>query len=467
MGEETTSLRFGFNRSIRVTTRGDRLTSNAGALLLRELDDRLGVTAWLSDKLHDPRDAERVRHEIPELLRTRILLMALGHRDQGDADLHRLDPALRLAVSESAGVTPLATDGGLASQPTLSRLIDTLSIPSNLHWLNGALMESALRAGRATGKLSRGTRAIIDIDSLPVEVHGHQAGSEWNGHYGVRCYHPLAAMLGDTGHWLGMELRPGNVHTADGVRDFLAPLLSRIAVATGEKPRVRADAGFPCEDLLSWLEARDTEYVFRVRNNSALDALARSLLVRPPGRRPKEPREWVYELSYKAGSWKAARRVVLVVQERIDELFLHHFFLVTNASAKDWPADRLLADYRQRGTMEARLGELNSALMPALSCTQRGAEPTQDRSAVEFRNAATLVLFGLAYNLAHTARTVLAGSTREPFSLGRLRRRLLAVGGLITVSARRATLAINTRAAALWTAFVRALGRLVPIPARA
>lgn len=79
------SLRFGFNGSIRVTTRGDRLTSNAGALLLRELDDRLGVTAWLSDKLHDPRDVERVRHEMPELLRTRILLMALGHRDQGDA----------------------------------------------------------------------------------------------------------------------------------------------------------------------------------------------------------------------------------------------------------------------------------------------------------------------------------------------------------------------------------------------
>jgi hypothetical protein len=467
VGEETTALRFGFNGSIRVATRGDRLTSNAGALLLRDLDDRLGVTQWLSEKLHDPRDAERVRHEMPELLRTRILLMALGHRDQGDADLHRRDPALRLAVSEAAGITPLSEDCGLASQPTLSRLIDTLSVPTNLHWLNAALIESALRAGRATAKLARGTQAIIDVDSLPIEVHGHQAGSEWNGHYGIRCYHPLVAMLGETGHWIGVELRAGNVHTADGVQDFLAPLLNRIALATGAKPRVRADAGFPCEGLLSWLEARGNDYVFRVRNNSVLDEMATPFLVRPPGRRPKEPREWVHELNYKAGSWKAARRVVLVVQERADELFLHHFFLVTNGTAKDWPADRLLADYRQRGTMETRLGELQSVLAPALSCTQRGAERSEDSSAVEFRNAATLVLFALAYNLAHTARSVLARSSREPFSLDRLRRRLLAVAGLITISARRATLAINTRVAALWAAFARALQKLVPRPARA
>ncbi|MGE3175266.1 MAG: IS1380 family transposase [Planctomycetota bacterium] len=455
MGEETTGVRFDFNGSVRVAARGEQLSGNAGAMLLRAVDDAVGVTRQVARDLHDPRSPELIRYGLTELLRTRLQMIALGYRDQGDADLLRRDPVLRLAVSDAAGLSPL-DETRLASQPTMSRLIDTLAIPSNLARLGKGLLEGAVRCGDRGRGLAR-RRATIDVDSFPIEAHGHQPGSEWNRHYGIRCFHPLVAML-DTGHWLGVELRPGNAHTAAGIMDFLQPILEGVERATGEKPRVRGDSGFVSPATLDALEAQGIDYVFRVNNNDVLDRLAKPYLVRPEGRRPKEPREWVHDVEYRAGSWSKPRRVVIVVLERKDDLFLHHFVLVTSASRKDWPAARLLADYRQRGTMEGRIGEMQSVLAPALSCTQRGEDrSTRDPSEVEFRNAATLALFALAYNLAHSARLVHVRATKQPCALDRLRKRLLAVPALVVVSARRATLAVNAKVADAWARFLRTL----------
>lgn len=455
MGEESTGVRFECNGSVRVVARGNQLSGNAGAMLLREVDDAIGVTRELAAGLHDPRDPMLVQYSLAELLRTRLQMIALGYRDQGDADLLRRDPVLRLAVSEAAGMTPLQ-DSTLASQPTMSRLIDTLASPANLARLNQALLDGAVRCGPAGRGLPK-ERVTIDVDSFPIEAHGHQPGSEWNGHYGIRCFNPLIAML-DTGHWLGVELRPGNVHTANGVRDFLQPILAGVERATATKPRLRGDSGFVGAETLDWLDGNGIEYVFRVNNNRALDRMAEPLLHRPPGRRPAQPREWIHELEYRAGSWSEPRRVVIVVQERKDELFLHHFVLVTNASKRDWPAERLLADYRQRGTMEGRIGELQSVIAPALSCALRGEDrSTRDTSVVEFRNAATLVLFALAHNLAHSTRLVFERASKNPCSIDRLRKKLLAVPAIVIVSARRATLALNGTAADAWTRFLRCL----------
>lgn len=453
MGEEISSVRFSFNGSVRLAARGEQLSGNGGAMLLREVDDTIGVTKGIAARLLDPRDPLMVQYSMAELLRTRLQMIALGFRDQGDADLLRRDPVLRLAVSESAGLTPLG-ESTLASQPTMSRLIDTLAIPSNLHEINAGLLDGAIRSG-ADGRGLAKERATIDVDSFPIEVHGHQAGSEWNGHYGIRCYHPLIAML-HTGHWIGAELRAGNEHTAAGLLDFLEPLLDRVAAATGHKPRLRGDAGFPSGATLDAIEARGNEYVFRVKNNSALDKLAQPLLKRPEGRRPKQPREWVHDLEYQAKSWQRPRRVIVVVQERQDDLFLHHFVLITNATKNAWSAQQLVDDYRQRGTMEGRIAELQSVLMPALSCTQR-SEGRADPSNVQFRNAATLVLFALAYNLTHSARVVCVRATKIAHALDRLRKKLLVVPALVVVSARRATLAVNAAVADLWARFLVAL----------
>jgi len=115
VGEETTRVRFSFNGPIRVAALGEKLSCNDGAILLRKIDDGIGVTKQLGRRLHDPHNPLMVHHTMTELLRTQLQMIALGFRDQGDADLLRRDPILRVAVSESAGLSPLG-DTTLASQ---------------------------------------------------------------------------------------------------------------------------------------------------------------------------------------------------------------------------------------------------------------------------------------------------------------------------------------------------------------
>lgn len=126
-------------------------------MLLRAVDDAVGVTRQLAQDLHDPRDPALVQHRLSELLRTRLKMIALGYRDQGDAELLSRDPVLRLAVSDAAGLSLLG-DTTRASQPTMSRLIDTLAIPSNLVRLNRALLDGAIRCGGKGLGLEAGTR---------------------------------------------------------------------------------------------------------------------------------------------------------------------------------------------------------------------------------------------------------------------------------------------------------------------
>ncbi len=481
MGEaKPEALHCSFNASVRVEGRGDRLSSEGGVLALRELDERLGLTRWLAEHLDDPRRPDLITHPLVELLRARTYLMAQGQRDQDDADRLRDDPACRLAVSQRRGLSPLepsddeSLPDGLASQPTQSRLVQALSTEENLKTLNRGLFESARRDILA----HRGRRfqnVTLDIDSLPIEVHGEQAGSAYNGHYKVRCYHPIVAMLSETGHWLRAELRPGNVHTADGAADFLLPLIDEVEENIARVARARGDAGFPDEKLLIPLEARNIGYAFRLKTNAVMERLAKPYLHRPPGRPPREPREWFHELLYKAEPWTQARRLVLVVLERPGELFVDHFFLLSNWSEDQLGGKDLLEFYRERGTMESHLGELQSVLAPALSCTSRpkshvGGQPPAKRTTPrdgERANEATFLLYALAYNLANSARRVLnreaPGKDGGGWSLRRLRDAVLRVAVRLTVSARRATIVMNEGSARIWNLLWAGIARLRPV----
>jgi hypothetical protein len=196
VGEEVTLFGAGFNQSLRVEMREERLTSNAGAVVLREAMERLGVVEALTSRLSDPRSPEWITHPLSELLRSSLLLLAQGHRDQDDADLLRDDGVLRLAVSNRRGIGPLMrrqgiegrelsknpeVPDGLASQPTLSRLMRTLSSFGNRQVLREELTALAARRFRATRGGHRQRDLTLDVDSLPIEVHGHQPGSGTTG----------------------------------------------------------------------------------------------------------------------------------------------------------------------------------------------------------------------------------------------------------------------------------------------
>ena len=477
MGETNpTRFSFSFNRSLAFEGRPERLTRDAGALLLRETDERIGLTRRLAARLRDPRDPFFVTHPLVELLRARFYAMALGHRDQDDLDDLRDDPALRLAVSERSGDAPLRepqplVPEGLASQPTQSRLVEALAIPENLAAMDDALFTEAAQDYRRLRRGRRARNGVLDVDSTAAVVHGTQPGSAYNGHYRVTCYHPLVVILPETGALLAVRLREGQVHTSVGLEDLLFPLIERCETEIYQVSSVRGDAGMPSEDLLGGLDRRRVGYAFRLTSNAVLERLAQPLLRRPVGRPPTEPRTWCHELLYAADTWGRERRVVLVVVEVPGELFPRHFFLVTNWTEEQMPGEELLDFYRKRGVMEGHIGDWKSVLRPALPSTSRrkshvrGERPrrvrAQERDGFAC-NEVNLLLYALAYNLANVVRRVTARATRVPWRLRRCRDTLLQVAGKVVLHARRVTVVIRDEVAPLWSAFLETLHRLLP-----
>ena len=478
----------GFNRSIRVESRPDRLTGDAGAIALREIAHRLGLLDWLDDRLRDSRDPDAVVHPLIELVTTQLLLLAQGWRRQDDADRLRDDPALRMAVSTRRGVSPLLPapideDGrplqpqGLASQPTMSRLLRTLSSESNRAVLREAIAVLAGRRIRADNGGRRRREVVLDVDSLPVHVHGHQAGAEYNGHYRDTVYHPLVANLGDDGDLISVKLRKGKVHSADGATDFVLEALDRVERQLCQVACVRVDAGFPSEPLLAALEGRGTHYVARIRKNARLDRLAIPYLLNLPPRDWDEHRTLAYELTYKAGSWSRARRVILVVVQEPGELFPRHFWLLTSYPPRRMSAEQVLARYRRRGKAEGHYGEWMSVLAPALSSTRRTkshhrgepvdkADPSRDPFAC---NEAMLLLHALAYELMHVARCLAERPAGRGRGLTTVRAQLLKIPARVLLHGRRAIVVIPKAAADLWSDLwgqIEGL-RVHPAPARA
>jgi len=423
-----------------------------------------------------------------ELLRTKLILLCQGWRDNDDADFLRHDPGLRLAVSDRRGGAalfpgpdaaghgggrPSRRPQGLASQPTLSRFIDAVAAPQNLPAVHDSPLEAAARRIRAMNRGRRLAQLTIDVDSLPAVVHGHQPGSLYNGHYGERIYHPLIATAGEQGDLLGGRLRHGNVHTADGAEAFVVKMLDQAERRIFVKAHQRMDAGFPSDPLLAALEARRTRYTCRIRKNAVLDRMAQPYLKRPVGRPPCEPRLWTHELQYQADSWSRPRRVVLVVQEKPDELFPHHFWLVTNWPARRLDGPDLLEHYRRRGLAEAHMGELMNVLAPALSSSPRakshyrGQAPRRSAVPVDSfeSNEALLLLNMLAYNIVHSVRCALVRVTRQGWSLGRLREQVLKAGGRLVLGGRRVTVVLSGVGSRYWSELLAWLQRLDPVEA--
>ncbi len=416
-----------FNSSIKVEARAERISSDGGALIFRELDQRLRLVEDLAARLRDPRRPALVIYPLAELLRTRLFTLGQGWRDQDDADKLRYDPAFRLAVSERKGDKPLRQDESesnpnhLPSQPTCSRLIKSLSTEHNRKELQAELLNFT----RKDVQITRGRRlgfAVVDVDSTPIEVHGNQGGSGYNGYYECSCYHPLLAYLAETEDWIGAKLRSGETWSPKGAKEFLLPLLDEVEKHIADQVAVRGDCAFAeGEDNMLALEERrnasgqsaPAPYVFRLKTNSRLEKIADRVIPRAIGKKP-HAQEWAVEIEYRADTWSRPRRVILVIVDRPGEIWRDHFFLVTSWPKGEKDAEEVLKFYRPRGTMENHIGELKNVLCPALSCSER--EPRskkENRTATDQAladqqdsacNEATMLLHLLAYNLANFGR---------------------------------------------------------------
>jgi hypothetical protein len=451
-----------FNRSIKVEATDQRLTSNAGVLLLREADERLQLISSIAEELCDPRAPDRIRYSLTELIRERVYTMSLGFSAQDDVDLLCHDPAFRMAVWDRRGEAVI--DERLASQPTQSRLLGMLTSNSkNLQALQAGLGDSIRR--HVLSMQNRVVRqATIDIDSFPSEVHGGQAGAAYNGHYRRTMYHPLVASFSVGGNYdstreglrlgngfIHAILRQGQVHTAKGMVRFLDHTHQQ-AMRMARHVDYRLDAGLTIGAVLDRMTEKNRRFIGRLKGNSVLDRMAEPHLKRPPGRPPAEGYMKIIELGmYQAQDWRYAQRVILVVIDEPDSetgqlaLFPRHFFLVTNWREQQRSGTDLLEHYRRRGTFEDRLSEFNQAIGAHLSSPN-------------FKeNEATFFLALLAYNLTSICRNELEDAIGGCWDLRRFQQFVLRVGGLCIKKSRRLIMRIAQSAEPLWSRLVRRL----------
>ena len=175
------------------------------------------------------------------------------------------------------------------------------------------------------------------------------------------------ASCGETGDLIDGEIFPGASYGEEG---------AEVDAAGGgplSRASVRLDGWMRKPGLLKGLESRSVPYIARIRKNEVLNRMAKPYLTQPAGDRSPDapPKLWFHELTYQAGTWDRARRVVLVVRERPGELYPDHFWLLTSLSRKRYEAEALLAKYRKRGKAEGHMGELMDVFDPALSSASR------------------------------------------------------------------------------------------------
>lgn len=448
-----------FNRSIKVRSRDDRITSNAGALLLREADHRLGLIETLAKGMHDPRQQEWIRYTLPELLREKIYSLALGYTASDDVDLLAHDAVVRMAVWNRPGERVL--DERLARAPTQSRLLDILSkFKGNLEALRAALSDWVERHLRTAGNDRSVLRGTLDVDGMSIVTHGQQPGSAYNGYYKETIYYPLVAGFTSEGDYDSTRLgdgfvhailRKGNSYSAGGALRFIRKAYRKCSRWAG-KLDVRMDAAFTIGSIMDPLKEDGIRFVGRLKSNDVLERRAESFVSRPPGRPPKEGFECAIELGeYRANTWRHSHRLVLVVVDKPDpstgqlEIFPRYFFLITTWTREEKNALELLEHYRRRGTFEDRIGEYLKTTAPSLS-SPRFEE-----------NEANFLLSLLAFNLNSMLRREMEAESKTGWDLGRLQTSVLKAGGRVIKAGRRLIVEIAQAVVPLWN---RLLGRI-------
>ncbi len=412
MGDAKSSpVRLSFNPQLRVEFHGATVTSDAGLLLPRELDERLGLSALIARHLTDPRTGRNRQFPLADLFRQSVYSRLAGYEDTNDAERLAEDPAFRMLASRERRETSVALTSTL-------HWFETEVLADERNYQALARLNADLLEHEAT--LPRSRRVTLDIDSSESPVYGAQELSAYNGHFESVCYHPLF-VFNQAGDCLAATLRPGNVHSADGWAEVLLPVIDR-AQARGHTVVVRADAAFALPALYEALERRGVAYAIRLPANDVLERAVEDLLVRPRGRPSHAPLVRYRSFQYQAASWDRPRRVIVKVEHHLGELFPRVGFIVT---ALTGPNRAVVRFYNQRGTAEQWIKEGKEAThWTRLSCHRFRA------------NEVRLLLGVIAYNLGNLLRRLVLPLAIQSWSLTSLQQRVFKTGGRLIRHAR-------------------------------
>ncbi len=402
-------LRVGFDSRLKLQFLGSQITTDAGLLAYRELDEALGLTEMGADLLTDSRLGSNKQHLLVPLLRQSIYSRLAGYEDVNDAERLAVDPAMRHVVGGRAA----QADREAASPSCVGRFeTEMLSQRHNLT----ALMN---HSGQWIDQVHRRRplkQLILDMDSSVSETYGQQQGTAYNGHFECVCYHPLF-LFNQFGDLERAMLRRGNNASAKFWRRVLLPVIERYRHLDIPK-FFRGDAAFANPALYRLLETEGYRYAIRLKANAVLEREIEHLLTRSVGRPSHKPKVFYHRFQYQAKSWQRARRVVAKIEWHAGELFPRVGFIVTNLNQH---SKNVVKFYNGRGTAEQWIKEgKNAVKWTKLSC--RTFKDNQTR----------LQLFALAYNLGNFLRRLALPKPVRHWSLTTLREKLVKIGAKVT-----------------------------------
>ena len=445
MGEgKNCPLRVNFDSRLKLRFIGSKVTSDAGLLAYRELDETLGLTEFGADVLADLRQGSNKQHQLVSLLRQSIYSRLAGYEDVNDAERLCVDPAMRYVVGGRA----TQVDKEAASTSVVGRFeTEILSCRRNLT----ALMNLSGRWIDNVHRRRPPREIILDMDSSVSETYGAQEGSAYNGHFGCTCYHPLF-LFNQFGDLEYAMLRRGNHASAKFWRQVLLPSIKRYRHLDIPK-FFRGDAAFANPALYRLLEKEGYQYAIRIKSNAVLEREIGHLLRRPVGRPSHKPKIVYYSFQYQANSWQRSRRVVAKIEWHAGELFPRVGFIVTNLNKR---AKNVVKFYNGRGTAEQWIKEgKNAVKWTKLSC--RTFKDNQTR----------LQLFALAYNLGNFLRRLALPRDVKDWSLTTLREKLVKIGAKVARHSRYITFQLAEVAVSqrLFAAILDRISRLaIPPP---
>lgn len=395
---------------------GGAIVSDAGALLLREIDRKLGLIEKLDAVIPDPRNQSLITHQQVTMLRQRIFAIALGYEDGNDHQTLRDDPLMQLVTERG-----IDADQPLASPPTLCRLENRVT-RSTLAEIAGVFVEAFIASHTTAPK-----EIILDFDATNDPVHGNQVGRFFHGYYDQYCFLPLYVFAGH--HLLCAYLRPANMDPAKHSWAILSLLVKRFReVWPDVKIIFRADGGFCRWKMLRWCEKHGVFYIVGLAKNSRLKEMAKGFVAQAEQQfKATDSKQRLFAaIDYAAYTWDKQRRVIVKAEHL--ELGPNLRFVVSNLDGEPQTLyDRL---YCKRGECENRIKEQQLGLFAdRTSCHE--FVPNQFRVLL---SAAAYIL------LQHLREKALAGTELAEAQVSTIRLKLLKIGALIKRSARRIVL---------------------------
>jgi Transposase DDE domain group 1 len=308
------------NKAVDLDFDGGRLSSDAGVVLLKDINDQLGLTRNLAAVLSDPRDPRRINFTLEDLIKQRVFQIAAGYEDANDANTLRDDPIFKLMLDRLP-----ETGAPLASQPTISRFENHIS-RTELYRLALVLLHQFIASYATPPKV-----IVLDVDDTEDPVHGQQEQARYDGYYGGYCFLPLHVYEGLSGRLITTLLKAKRF-TGPQMLAVLKRLVKRLRQAWPETlVIVRGDSHFAYPEVMQWIEAQSRMgYVTGLTSNAVLQQLAQEVVDQASRAYMRSGQKVTrfHSTCYQAGTWSRPRRVVIKVE--VSEQGINTRFVVTD-----------------------------------------------------------------------------------------------------------------------------------------